>query len=176
MFPAVAPETAPARQWQQKQRIITMDRPACLPKIAWLTRIAASINAPNRHRPSPCFRTNIPKSATQPGNRARAQSPSRCSSARVWPRAGSCSGITSRRKAGSGHKAPCTSALTFGLDLGVAVLAIGGEAVDDLDDPAGDLAELGLLEAAGGACRCARRMPGSRTAFRGRRARRSCCR
>src|SRR5690606_26486298 len=39
--------------------------------------------------------------------------------------------------------------------LGVAIFAIGSEAIDDLDDPAGDLAELSLAEATGGAGGCA---------------------
>src|SRR5699024_12526117 len=46
-------------------------------------------------------------------------------------------------------------ALPISLDLAVALRAIGGKPVHHLDDPVGDLAELCLAKAAGGARRAA---------------------
>ena len=46
-----------------------------------------------------------------------------------------------------------TSAFTFVFNRAVAVFAVGGQAVDNFDDPIGDLAELGLAKAARGARR-----------------------
>ena len=44
-------------------------------------------------------------------------------------------------------------------NFAIAVFAVGGQTIDDFDDPFADLAEFSLAKAAGGACGVPRRTP-----------------